>query len=641
MTSATTLLSLAILKVTVDHGQDDLDHLRPFIIQVLADHRPDPVTPSFLHRAIHDQFGLEIPQPTIALVLNRLARRLPLKKAHGVLRIAGNIPDPGLLHKHARSRRHIDAVLQGLRHFSRPTPTPLTTDDHAVRAICAFLDKFSIPCLRSYLRGTVIPAPKKRLNTDIVLVADYVQYLRRENPERFESFLIMLQGHMLANALTRPDLTTARSHYRSVTFFFDTPLLVHLLGAEGDAKQEAAADLIQLLTRLRGRVAAFAHSLDELQTVLAGAAEYLNSPDGRGNIILEARRRKTTKSDLLLLSRLADEKLVQAGIVVVPTPRHIDEFQIDESIFEQVLDDGISYRNPRAKQYDINSVRSIFTIRGNRSAPHLETARAVLVTSNVGFAKAAWRYGQKYEGFRDVSSVITAFSLANMAWLKVPMGALAVPTTQLLAFSYAALQPSRRLLDRYMAEVDKLEARGEVPERSLQLLRSSPDVYDELTRVTLGDDASLTGHTLSELHDRIVNDIKKEETASLTAERRAHRKTQESLHTHQALERQRAETIYWRCSSRARVLAQSSWFLLGGACVLGTVGSFGVSSANPLVAASLAVSCALLPILALANLLIGSTVAKCSNWVERRFHNWLLTREARRSGIDVGQFDIN
>ena len=637
--SSTTLISLAILKVQIDHGSDYLDHLQPFIIQVLADHRPDPVTPSFIRGSIRDQFGLEIPQPTITLVLNRITRRLPLRKSHGVFRITGDIPDPGLVSKQTESRRHIDAVLEDLRAFSRTTAKPLPTDDDAVTAICTFLNRFSIPCLRSYLRDTVLPTPKKRTNADIVLVADFVQHLRRTSPERFESFLVMLQGHMLANALTRPDLSTAQSHYGKVTFYFDTPLLVQFLGAEGDAKRDAASDLLRLLTRLRGRTAAFSHSLDELRTVLEGAAEHLNSPGGRGAIVLEARRRKTTKSDLLLLCGLAEDRLAEAGIEVVPTPPHIDRFQIDEEVFEQVLEDGISYWNPRAKQYDITSVRSIFTIRGDKSAPFLERARAVLVTSNIAFAKAAWEYGQRYEGFRDVSSVITDFSLANMAWLKVPMGAVGVPTTQLLAYSYAALQPSRQLLDRYMNEIDKLETAGDVPERSLQLLRSSTKVYDELTRLTLGDDSTVTESTLSEIHDRIEKEIKKEETAKLTAERQAHWQTQESLQAHQARERQRIENIYWRCADRARFLARTFWYLLGSLCVLGTIGSLGLGSTNRLVTWLLTASCLLLPVLALANLLTGTTVAKCSHWIETRCRRRLLAREARRSDIDVRQFD--
>ena len=38
--STATLTSLAILKVTVDQKGDYLDYLRPFILQVLYDHKP-------------------------------------------------------------------------------------------------------------------------------------------------------------------------------------------------------------------------------------------------------------------------------------------------------------------------------------------------------------------------------------------------------------------------------------------------------------------------------------------------------------------------------------------------------------------------------------------------------------------------
>ena len=171
--SSTTLMSLAILKVTVDRGNDYLDQLRPFITQVLADHRPDPVTPSFVQGSLRSQFGLEIPQPTIALVLGRMARRPPLQKAHSVIRIVGDIPDPGLLSKHVESRRHIDAVLAGLIEFSRTTQDPLPRTKprlqryvhsstnlayHACEHTCAtlpFLDPKDIPMPTSYWLPTM------------------------------------------------------------------------------------------------------------------------------------------------------------------------------------------------------------------------------------------------------------------------------------------------------------------------------------------------------------------------------------------------------------------------------------------------------------------------------------------------------
>ena len=141
---------------------------------------------------------------------------------------------------------------------------------------------------------------------------------------------------------------------------------------EGDAKEGAARELIDLVTKLGGKIAALSHSKDELRSVLQGAANYLESPDARGAVVVEARDRGTTRSDLLLLAEGVDEELQKVGISVEGTPRYSAEFQIDEALFGETLEDEISYYNPRAKEYDINSVRSIYVLRAGKPAPTLE-----------------------------------------------------------------------------------------------------------------------------------------------------------------------------------------------------------------------------------------------------------------------------
>ena len=189
-------------------------------------------------------------------------------------------------------------------------------------AICAFLSKFDIQCLSAYLRNTTIPSMEGSHNTDIVLVSDYVISLQQSNPERFESFVCMVTGHMLANALLCPDLLNAPATYKGVAFYFDTPLLIQLLGVEGEAKRTAAKELVCLLLDLGGEVAAFAHSRDELERVVKVAATKIDALDGRGNIIMEARRQGTTKSDLLLLAAKIDEMLIHEKVEVKATPQY-------------------------------------------------------------------------------------------------------------------------------------------------------------------------------------------------------------------------------------------------------------------------------------------------------------------------------
>ncbi len=252
-----TLTSLAILKVNIDHDRDYLEYLRPFVLQVLVKHRPDPVTDQIVSDNIQKQFGLVIPKRTVQIVLKRISKGSSLKRDRGVYQITNDLPDPRLTDKQSDAERHIKAVLQGLRQFSEDTIKPISSEDDAVTAICTFLAEFGITCLRAYLRGTAIPSLEGTHQTDIVLVSEYVRHVQQNDPKRFNSFLILVQGHMLANALMCPDLDNAPRTYREVTFYLDTPLLIQSLGAEGEAKQDAARELISLLSKLGGRIATF------------------------------------------------------------------------------------------------------------------------------------------------------------------------------------------------------------------------------------------------------------------------------------------------------------------------------------------------------------------------------------------------
>ena len=581
--STATLTSLAILKVNIDQRKDYLEYLRPFILQVIVDHKPDPITTGVVSDYVRTRFGLEIPERTVEIVLKRISRNHSLKREHGVYQIAGDLPDPQISARESEAKRHIDSIVHGLQHFSQDTARVIPNLDDAVIAICAFLSEFDVTCLRAYLQGTAIPQLEGNRHTDIVLVSNYVQHLQRKNPERFASFLILVQGHMLANALLCPDLHNIYSTYDKVTFYLDTPLLVQILGLEGESRQSASHDLIALIRNLRGKVAIFSHSYQELQSVLQGAAEYIDSPNGRGLIVHEARKLGTTRADLLLLAAGIDDKLSEAGIEIEVTPRYIEDFQIDETMFEQVLEYEIYYQNPRAKEYDINSVRSIYTIRANGFAPSLEKSRAVFVTSNAAFARAAWEYGQQHESAQDVSVVISGFSLANVAWLKAPMGAPSIPKTQLLALSYAALEPSSALWGKYLEEVDNLEKQGTITARAHQLLRSSPLVYDELMHLTLGDDASLTGATVTQTLERVSNEIKKEESDKLTVEHQRHQRTQEELNSQRVQNEEIRSNLYWRCRRRAKVWAWLSLVPVGLIIVVGLVAGIGLGSTNPII----------------------------------------------------------
>lgn len=636
MATTETLTSLAMLKVNIDQGKDYLDYLRPFILHVLVMHRPDPVTDQLVHDHLRTQFGLEIPARAVQVVLKRLSRAHPLKREEGVYHITGALPDPGITSEKNKANRHIQAVVSSLLEFAKGGRQCIATEDEAITAICGFLSEFNIPCLRAYLRGTTIPTVEGKQQAHIVLVSDYVLHLQRSDPERFESFMILVQGHMLANALVCPDLQDAPKTYKGVTFYLDTPLLVQRLGLEGEPKKRATEELIRLLGNLGAAVATFSHSREELDRVLRGAADHIDSSKGRSAIILEARRSGRTKSDLLLLTGQIDQLLAEAGVDVKATPRYIEDFQIDETVFGKVLEDEVNYFNPRARDYDINSVRSVYVLRGDAAPASVEKCKAVLVSSNSAFARAAWNYGEQHEASREVSSVITDFSLANMAWLKAPMGAPLIPTTELLAYSYAALQPSKVLLDKYLSEIDKLQKQGKLSARDHQLLRSSTIAQEELVRLTLGDEAALTEETVSETLRRVTSAIKEEESEKIKQEQDRNRATQQQLVEISVQRDLLQRRTYWRCRRNAQLCAwgvSAVGFVL---LILGIATGLGLRAQVPLVGWGLLLGSAFLATASLANLLFGTTARQCQESIQTKCLTYFLRNEARATGIDLG-----
>ncbi len=635
--SSETLTSLAMLKVSIDMGSDYLDYLRPFVLQVLVDQKPDPVTTTSVYEGLLKQFGLEIPERAVQIVLRRISRRYALQRESGVYRIAGPLPDPGIAARKVEAERHIRAVVRDIISYSQATTKPLTSDDAAVTAICTFLGEFDVQCLRAFLRGTVIPALNGDEETDVVLVSHYLLELLEENPERFDSFMVIAQGNMLANALLCPDLQNAPKTYRGMEFYLDTPLLVRGLGLEGEPRRAAVMALITLLHNLGATVAAFHHSRDELRSVVMGAATHIDERNPRSAIVAEARRAGTTKSDLLLLADQIDDRLDGANVVVRDTPAYTAKFQIDETAFEDVLEDEVSYFNPRAKEYDINSVRSIYVLRANTSPYLLEKSKAVLVTSNAGFARAAYRYGERYRESYNIPSVITDFALANLAWLKAPMGALTLPRTEIIAFAYAALRPSRELLAKYVAEIDRLERQGKITPRDHQLLRSSPIAQEELMFFTLGDEDALTEEAITETLARVSNEIKREEHQKLTAEQTAHRHTRAQLEAKQAETRRIEERMYWRCERRALICSWVVAVLVAVVLVGAITGGVVLQSCCRIPGWALTVCASLALLWAIADALFGVSVMEVRGRLEKLILTRLIRHEASTLGLEIGR----
>jgi hypothetical protein len=512
MSNSEALCSLAMLKVSINTGGDYLEYIRPYVLDVLANDPPEKICDATVAERLLESCGLKIPSRTVQIILQRLARDGVLVRRDGIFTCSDDLPASDLSAARADANRHISLIANELIGFARSKSNRVLSEELATECLVNFLSQFSIPCLRSYLRGTTLPEVGSSANWQIALVGHFVGELQHQ-PNMFDSFIMLMQGHMLANALLCPDLDSVSDTYSDVVFYLDTPLLIRLLGLEGEREEQAIKEVVGLVQHLKGKICYFSHTYDELTSSISISAEFIDSQKGRGTIVAEARKSGKQKADLIMIANKATEILELSGVSAIATPSYGKDnhkYEIAEEAFAAVLSDEIDYNNPRAKDYDIKSVRSIYVLRRDGAPRSVEKAKAVFVTSNSSFAKAAFEYGKRFETSREVSTVITDFSLANTAWLKAPQGAPALPKKEILAFAYAAARPPRGFWDKVLQEADKLVKDGKITPRDHQLLRSSYSVQAELTKMTLGDEAALTHEAITATLARVSDEIRKE-----------------------------------------------------------------------------------------------------------------------------------
>lgn len=516
-----TLTSLAMLKVDIDERHRNyIDYLSQFVLSVLTAHKPEVVTDAKVAELLELDFGLKVPVKAVQHVLRRMARNNYLSKEHDVYRISASLPHVRLDLKRQDAVNRIQRVYDALSKFA-PTIQPgiVWSDTDASKAILGFLGRFAVDCLKSYVFNTALPHIPETSTKELYIVGRFLQHAYEDDRSLFEDFIVLVKGQMYANALTCPDLESLEKKFNNVTFYLDTPLVLNLLGLQGEGVRQTAEELVSLIRELKGTVAVFSHTVEEINGVLRFAAKNYDNPQVTSKILREIRSSGITISDILIYIEQLAERLAVFHIRISQTPEYKIAFQIDETTFQNALDNEIRYHGEHAIRNDISSVRSIYVARRDVAPARLEDSIAVFVTSNPAFAKVAFEFGKTHNSSKEVSSVITDYSLANVAWLKAPMKRPSLPEKETLAICYAALEPSKELFVKYVDMMAQLRNSGNISEQDHAILRLSPIAQRELMEFTLGDEQALTGSGIKEILSRVKESLINEQQQLAAAAR--------------------------------------------------------------------------------------------------------------------------
>ncbi|MER7523937.1 hypothetical protein ABTZ44_06445 [Microbacterium oxydans] len=521
------LIGYAVLRANYNaNAPSFLDNFGGFVLDSVSGLGSGSSSSSDIALMIAKRFGINIP----TLVVKRLVKRAVAAKiiegnerSGYRLSTRGAREAPRISEQIVRFEREQAELVAKFRAFLSDVSPQHAAESDADLAdqLSTYFQVHSIALLAQALRGEQ-SAPAHTGPGFDYLISTFVAHLSTTDQTAFGYVENAAKGAILASSVAL-DTSSLKQDLKRLTVFLDTPVMIDLLGWHGEAAEIATSQLISLALAVGAKVAAFEHSVRELDGVLHNAENALRPMKGNRRSIARIDAHFVAEgyrpADLVTIRSHLEEELEARHVLIVEKPQDYLAYGLDETDLGERLDHAISYRNAGTRNYDVESLSAVHRMRRGSTAAQIERLRAIMVTSNGDVARVASEMARRERGW---PLAITDFVLAAVLWVRRPDAAQDLPKRQLVATAYAGMQPATHLWSAYLDEVDRLVAQGEVSHEDAVIFRSGQEPRRALMEVTLGEVDELDPASIQDVLEKIREDYRRpSEERAAQAEREA------------------------------------------------------------------------------------------------------------------------
>ena len=321
------LTTVAMLKALLDAGEDYLGIFQPFVFEAIAARADPAFTSREVQEFVAGSFSLNIPEPTLRVLLNRIVQAGNLRREGGryIKKVA---PNPKGI---AERRKEIEAehLLLGSEFlaFAGQQNLDLLTPDAALEVLFDLFDTYQQEYLLNgtlgQYQGSGDDGPHwHHRRTAALFLAERCLQSRKLSPILRRA----VEGTVLGSTLLLRDIDSTKKDFKRLQIFLDTSLLLRALGYCGAAQASLATETLSLLRLTNARTLVFDVTVEEIRSILAVYRDKLLSRAGREQL------RPTELTRFFLTSQKSSSDIVQAmatlpsdlksiGVDVVQLPR--------------------------------------------------------------------------------------------------------------------------------------------------------------------------------------------------------------------------------------------------------------------------------------------------------------------------------
>lgn len=465
------LVGLAFIGALVDAEHKAYgDLVGSLVLRELAE-RTSGANAEELAASVGERLGMTFPAATVASALARRSLEGRVEQRGGVYYYVGRALPPLGIDRAAIARQQANLV-SSLQGFAKDSFQEDWSVDEATRTLHMIVDRHA-PAL-SLAKPVSVPTGDIPVidRARGVIAAVWINGVLESDPVRSEYLFSLVKGRVIGAALVDVRRGEYQRKFRKTTIYLDTPEVLGALGLHGPGDRDAIRAGLRVANLAGARVAVLESTLTEVRNVIIQAQHSQSADRYRGPTRVRRYFEETGVSALqarefadqleLSVSRRGFE--IDVGASWDRTGA-VDEDALREALRDFVhrpLDPGVpvGFDRGSAVDFDARALLSVYAARDRMAGDCLESARAVLLTSNTRLVRTA----NGFSDFRDqpFGVCIALHDFLNLMWLRNPADFTEMPAGRLSMECAAMLTPSPEVWAQYSSNLAKLEAAGEV-----------------------------------------------------------------------------------------------------------------------------------------------------------------------------------
>ncbi|WP_323887087.1 hypothetical protein [Aeromonas allosaccharophila] len=489
------LIHLALLESLKGNSiKDEIDLFLPFIAVTLSEIVGEEITPDLLQEKFTQSFGVEPPLSAIKVFMARAKKRKLLHRENNSFFQNSEQVERwknGYYDKKDDAEASISILRKDFKQFALEHFKKVIEDSECDFLINDFIEKniSSVTSAKNFEKNQL---HSKIKNTDHI-TASFISHIHKSKNSALDHFSRIVKGMILANYLCFADKIGSKKRYDTITVYLDTPILIGLLGFNGNQKKKSTTEFISLLKKVGIELRIFDKSLDEAEMLLSAWRDDLR----RNNY-----KKFNTKTLELLKSqgydperleteiKLLKSKLEGEGIKVEVGYRPNPKYQCDEKALEVAI--SSNFKESKNLEHDTICISRIYNLREGRLVNDLNQKMSIFVTSNTGLVNHANNFFSDEIPKKYIPLVVSEQWMTTMFWLKGPDIFNSLPMEQVVASAYGLLYTDDRFWNSFINKLQLLEKKGKITEEDFTFVRWDSDLLGLIhdVSVDVGEDFS-------------------------------------------------------------------------------------------------------------------------------------------------------